>query len=245
MGGEQRDRHRSVRTTLGIVHTSLLATTKRRRSRITARQAAALDGGCTRLVRVDAHAPEVDLAALRDLLRLLDEQSDWILDIGFGTGEPVERAALDEPERSIIAVDLHTPGIGDLVSRIEGESLTNIVVIEADARQVLPALPLGGLGGVRTFFPDPWPKKRHHRRRLVNEDFARELARYVQPGGFWHLATDWPDYAEQMEGTISASDLWLGGRIPRPDHRPITRYERNALAAGRDAIDLWFERISR
>jgi tRNA (guanine-N7-)-methyltransferase len=245
MGGEQRDRHRSERTTLGIVHTYLLATTKKRRSRITARQAEALDGGCTRLVRVSAHAPEVDLAALRDVLILLDEKSEWILDIGFGTGEPVERSALDEPERSIIAVDLHTPGIGDLVSRIESANLANIVVIEADARQVLPALPLGGLGGVRTFFPDPWPKKRHHRRRLVNEDFARELARYVQPGGFWHLATDWLDYADQIEGTISASGLWHGGRIPRPDHRPVTRYERNALAAGRDAIDLWFERTSR
>lgn len=184
------------------------------------------------------------LPLLLGLLDLLDPASDWVLDIGFGTGEPVERSALDEPERSIIAIDLHIPGVGDLVHRIESAKLTNVVVIEADARQVLPALPPNGLSGVRTFFPDPWPKKRHHRRRLVNESFTRELARYVQPGGFWHLATDWPDYADQIAAIVTASDLWRGGVIPRPDHRPVTRYERNALAAGRAPIDMWFERVT-
>ena len=243
MTGEQRDRCSSERATLGIVRSSLLATTKRRRSRITARQSAALDRGSPRLVRIKDESPEIGLAAIPALLDHLDASSGWVLDIGFGSGEPVEQSALAEPQFSIIAVDVHTPGIGDLVHRIESAHLTNIVVIEGDARAVLPSLPLNHLTGVRTFFPDPWPKKRHHRRRLVSASFATELARYVQPSGFWHLATDWPDYADHMEVAIAQSGMWRGGRIARPDHRPVTRYERNALASSRAAIDLWFERI--
>jgi tRNA (guanine-N7-)-methyltransferase len=244
MGGEQRDRCQSARTTLGTVRPSLLSTTKRRRSRITSRQAAALDRGSPRLVRLDAAATDLGLTAIPSLLEHLADSSRWVLDIGFGTGEPVEQSARRDPDTAIIAVDVHTPGIGDLVHRIENEHLTNVVVVEGDVRQLLPALPPEGLAGVRIFFPDPWPKKRHHRRRLVNASFATELARYVQPSGFWHLATDWPDYADHMEVAIAESGRWRGGRIARPDQRPVTRFERNALAAGRPAIDLWFERMS-
>lgn len=224
-----------------MVHPTLPATTKRRRSRITVRQSRALSSGSPRLI----HLLDDPTRLSTPLDVLFDSSLPLILDIGFGTGEPVEIAALDHPEVGILAVDLHTPGIGDLVHRIESRGLTNIAVIEADVRALLPALTVDRLIGVRTFFPDPWPKKRHHRRRLVTDSFAADLARFVRPGGFWHLATDWPDYAEQIHRVITATGVWSGGAIPRPVDRPITRYERFASQAGRQAMDLRFERLPR
>lgn len=221
------------------MHSSLLATTKRRRSRITPRQAEAIAAGSDRLLHLAADPPGLSA----DISDLFPPGTPLILDIGFGTGEPVEILARQEPDSGVIAVDLHTPGIGDLLHRIEAGGLDNVVVLEADIRLLLPLLPVESLTGVRTFFPDPWPKKRHHRRRLVTSEFARDLAERVAPGGFWHLATDWPDYAEQIAGVIPASGAWSGGVIERPDHRPITRYESYAQQSGRTAIDLWFERI--
>lgn len=225
-------------TTLGTVHSPLLATTKRRRSRITPRQEAALTSGSHHLLRLDGEPPRL-IPTVDDVL---DPALDLILDIGFGTGQPVEEAAQREPTRGIIAVDLHTPGIGDLIYRTDSQGLTNVVVIEADVREVVPLLPI--LAGARTYFPDPWPKKRHHRRRLISEDFTAALAQRVQPGGFWHLATDWPDYAEHIEQIVGGRPEWAGGVIDRPAHRPVTRYEQYAQQAGREAIDLWFERVT-
>ncbi len=221
------------------MHSTLLATTKRRRSRITPRQAEALAAGSDRLLHLVGDPPGLSV----DIGDLFPTGTPLILDIGFGTGEPVEILARQEPDSGVIAVDLHTPGIGDLLHRIESGGLDNVVVLEADIRVLLPLLPAQSLAGVRTFFPDPWPKKRHHRRRLVTSEFASNLAERVIPGGFWHLATDWPDYAEQIASVVPASGLWSGGVIARPEHRPITRYESYAQQSGRTAIDLWFERI--
>jgi tRNA (guanine-N7-)-methyltransferase len=221
------------------MHSTLLATTKRRRSRITPRQAEALAAGSDRLLHLVSDPPGLSV----DIGDLFPTGTPLILDIGFGTGEPVEILARQEPDSGVIAVDLHTPGIGDLLHRIESGGLDNVVVLEADIRVLLPLLPAQSLAGVRTFFPDPWPKKRHHRRRLVTSEFASNLAERVIPGGFWHLATDWPDYAEQIASVVPASGLWSGGVIARPEHRPITRYESYAQQSGRTAIDLWFERI--
>jgi tRNA (guanine-N7-)-methyltransferase len=221
------------------MHSPLLATTKRRRSRITPRQAEAIAAGSTRLLTLAGDPPRLSA----DIGDLFPPGTPLILDIGFGTGEPVEVLARHEPGTGVIAVDLHTPGIGDLLHRIESGGLDNVVVLEADVRLLLPLLREQSLAGVRTFFPDPWPKKRHHRRRLVTSEFARALAELVTPGGFWHLATDWPDYAEQIASQIPASLAWSGGVIERPQHRPITRYESYAQQSGRTAIDLWFERI--
>jgi tRNA (guanine-N7-)-methyltransferase len=224
----------------------LLATTKRRRSRITPRQADALARS-----RACASAGEATplVLLLEDPSRLSTPWSSIlapgtaiILDIGFGTGEPVEALALAEPEFGIIAVDVHTPGIGDLLHRIEAGGYRNIAVIEADVRAFLPHVPEQSLAGVRTFFPDPWPKARHHRRRLVTADFAEALAERVTSGGFWHLATDWPDYVDHILAVLDDCPSWSGGVIPRPHWRPITRYERTALAEGRTPVDLWFER---
>lgn len=168
-----------------------------------------------------------------------------IIDIGFGTGEQVAALARQFPHQAMLAVDVHTAGIGDLLARMRDEDLGDVYVIEADARDVLDHLPDQYFSGVRMFYPDPWPKKRHHGRRLVTSLFAIHLAASVEDGGWWHIATDWPNYAEQMENEIAASGLWQGGRVNRPDWRPVTRYERHAISSDRHSTDLWFTRKSR
>lgn len=209
----------------------LLPTTKHRRGRKTARQEAALASGSPFLVETSG------------LPRLLAAGQRWVLDIGFGTGEAVVAYAEADPTTSILAVDMHTPGIGDVLASISERGLMNICVVDADARAVLAELPPDCLAGVRTFFPDPWPKKRHHRRRLISTEFAQVLAERVHVGGTWHIATDWPDYAEHIAASVASLPQWSGGRISRPAHRPQTRYERRGLAAGRMAIDLMFMRM--
>ena len=212
---------------------TLLPTTKHRRGRRTPRQERALA------------APGEALVALADLSTdsTVTGRTPLVLDVGFGSGEAVVALAEADPDATIIAVDMHTPGIGDLLASISERDLHNVRVVEADVRHVLAVIPAGRLSGARTFFPDPWPKKRHHRRRLVTTAFARELAQRVAVGGFWHLATDWPDYAVAIEECVAASGVWNGGVIARPEWRPLTRYERRGLAAGREPIDLWFERV--
>lgn len=213
---------------------TLLPTTKHRRGRRTARQERAL-----------AH-PGPSYVSLSDLAgdASLEGTHPIVLDIGFGSGEAVVALAEADPVTRIIAVDMHTPGIGDLLASISERGIGNVRVVEADVRHVLEAIPEGRLSGARTFFPDPWPKKRHHRRRLITPTFAEALATRVALEGYWHIATDWPDYALAIEEALAASPAWEGGVIPRPESRPLTRYERRGLAAGREPIDLWFERVT-
>lgn len=213
---------------------TLLPTTKHRRGRRTARQERALAAPGEALVALDDLPASPLLAGVQAL----------VLDIGFGSGDAVIALAEAEPSVAILAVDMHTPGIGDLLASLTERGLPNVRIIDADVRHVLELIPDGRLSGIRIFFPDPWPKKRHHRRRLITARFAEDLARPVAPGGFWHIATDWPDYADAIEEAIASCASWRGGRIARPASRPQTRYERRGLAAGRLPIDLWFERVA-
>ena len=212
---------------------TLLPTTKHRRGRLTARQERALASPGPSLLLAEDLATNPAVTGTDPL----------VLDIGFGSGEAVVAMAEGKPEDTILAVDMHTPGIGDLLASIDERSLGNIRIVDADVRLVLGALPPGRLCGVRTFFPDPWPKKRHHRRRLITAEVAEVLAIRVGGGGFWHIATDWPDYAESIVDVVSTVPSWTGGIISRPTWRPETRYERRGRAAGREPIDLWFERV--
>lgn len=214
---------------------TLLPTTKHRRGRRTARQERALASPGDALVPLEALGSDGTLLATVPL----------VLDVGFGSGEVVVALAEADPSTTTLAVDMHTPGIGDLLASISERGIANVRVVDADVRLVLRVIPDARLSGVRTFFPDPWPKKRHHRRRLITTAFADDLARCVTAGGFWHVATDWPDYASAIEEAVSASAAWHGGVIPRPAWRPESRYERRGRAAGREPIDLWFERVSR
>lgn len=213
---------------------ALLPTTKHRRGRRTPRQERALAHPGPWLLGLDDLSVDEWVASGRPL----------VMDIGFGTGEAVVALATAEPHIGILAVDMHTPGIGDLLASITERDLVNVRVVEADARHVIDVTPRSRLDGVRTYFPDPWPKKRHHRRRLISPAFARSLAPRVRAGGFWHVATDWEEYAEAITRAVPSTGLWTGGPVDRPTWRPETRYERRGRAAGRDVTDLWFTRVT-
>jgi tRNA (guanine-N7-)-methyltransferase len=168
-----------------------------------------------------------------------------ILEIGFGTGSAT--AEMVEADRStmVIAIDVHTSGVGQLLDGARKRGLNNLAVLEADAITVLREhTPDSSLDGVRSFFPDPWPKARHHKRRLVTPEHAALLAAKAKQGASWHLATDWPEYADQMQEVLDASPHWTGGVIERPAWRPVTYFERRAITDGRAITDLFYRRIT-
>ena len=161
-----------------------------------------------------------------------------VLEIGSGTGEAAAVMAAADPSRDLLAVEVHTPGIATLLRRVEQEGLANVRVAEADGLLVLTeAIAAGSLDEVRVFFPDPWPKSRHAKRRLVTASFAALVADRLRPGGRLHVATDWPSYAEQVLAVVGASpDLEL--RSTDRSGRPSTRFERRGVAAGRPITDV-------
>ena len=161
-----------------------------------------------------------------------------VLEIGSGTGEAAVAMAAADPTRDLLAVEVHTPGVATLLRRVEQEGLRNVRVAEGDGLQVLgAALGPGSLDEVRVFFPDPWPKSRHAKRRLVTRSFAALVADRLRPGGRLHVATDWPSYAEQVLEVVAGSpDLAVVSR-ERGD-RPLTRFERRGVAAGRPIADV-------
>jgi tRNA (guanine-N7-)-methyltransferase len=171
------------------------------------------------------------------------------LEIGFGNGDTLARMADQEPATDFIGIEVHRPGIGHLLLELERRELDNIRVICADAVQVLKnCLPDASLDRVLLFFPDPWPKKRHHKRRIVQSDFVDLLARKLRAGGMLHMATDWEDYTQHMLQmmTLTASFRNHAGRgntSPRPDYRPVTKFEQRGLRLGHRVSDLLFERI--
>ncbi len=181
---------------------------------------------------------------------LLDFDAIWpgiddvIIEIGFGTGTATVIMAMEDRATGLLAIDVHTPGVGELLHRIDEENLTQVRVIEGDAIVVLKQMiPPASLAGVRLYFPDPWPKARHHKRRIVQPEYALLIATLIRPDGFWHLATDIVDYAEQMIEVLDTAPEWSGGVIERPGYRPVTKYESIALEAGRPITDLMYTRV--
>lgn len=171
-----------------------------------------------------------------------------VLEIGFGMGEATAQMAAADPDTGILAVDVHTPGQGNLLALAEREGLDNVRVANGDAIILLrEMIAPGGLDGLRIFFPDPWHKKRHHKRRLVQPEFVELAASRLRPGALVHCATDWEPYAEQMLEVLTASpDLENtrpdGGYTPRPDFRPLTKFETAGLGKGHTVHDLVFRR---
>jgi tRNA (guanine-N7-)-methyltransferase len=164
------------------------------------------------------------------------------LEIGCGDGENVLAAALAEPARDYIACEVHGPGVGHLLNRAEAAGLSNLWVAQCDVLDLLRCLPDGALTGVNVFFPDPWPKKRHHKRRLLQAPLLDALARVLAREGRVFVATDWADYAEGISDLVAASPGWLnlaGPRrhAPRLKHRILTKFERKALREGRTVAD--------
>ena len=169
-----------------------------------------------------------------------------VLEIGFGLGEAALALALAEPGRDLLAVDVHAPGAGALLRDAAAHGLTNLRIVLGDAVPVLRDLiGPGALDEVRVFFPDPWPKSRHHKRRLVTPGFVRLVASRLAGGGHLYLATDWVDYAAEMLAAIDGEPLLdnpFGTFAPRPAWRPVTRFEQRGLDAGRRVVDIVAER---
>lgn len=171
-----------------------------------------------------------------DLPGLFGRTAPVVLEIGPGMGEATAALAAAEPDTDVLACELHTPGIGSLLRRIEDAGLRNVRIAEGDALLVLrEMLPPASLHGVRVFFPDPWPKTRHHKRRLVDDDVVELVAQRLRPGGVLHVATDWAPYAAQVRTVLGRSPLLAA---TDPPHRPTTRFERQGTAAGREVVDL-------
>jgi tRNA (guanine-N7-)-methyltransferase len=166
------------------------------------------------------------------------------LEIGFGMGETTAQIAAEHPQNDYIGIEVHTPGVGALLRLIEAQQLTNIRIIQRDAVEVVThMIPAASLSGVHVFFPDPWPKKRHHKRRLLQPEFVHLLASRLQPGGYLHVATDWEEYAIQILQVLSDEALLVNSTVgfaPRPDYRPLTKFESRGLKLGHGVWDIVF-----
>jgi len=159
-----------------------------------------------------------------------------VLEIGSGMGESTAALAEAEPDVDHLAVEVFEPGIAALLMR--AAELTNLVVLRGDAVALITTrVPEGSLAAIRIFFPDPWPKRRHHKRRLVQPAFVALAASRLEPGGTLHMATDWADYADQMRAVADAEPRLSGGEVPRPPWRPVTKFEARALSEGRAVRD--------
>jgi len=213
-----------------------LRTFKPRRSRVTQRQEQAIAASDGLLLRLNDQP--LDFAAIWGA-DASGSPAPVILEIGFGSGPATTATAAADPDMGFLAVDIHTPGVGDLLQSLRDAGLTNVRVMEADALLVLERMIApGSLTAVRTLFPDPWPKARHHKRRLVQPAVLDLVRNHLIPGGTWHLATDWPHYADWIMECFASDPRWTGGPVPRPDWRVLTRYEERAQLEGRTSIDL-------
>ena len=176
-----------------------------------------------------------------DAQQIFGRRAPLVLEIGSGMGETTIEIARAHPATDFIAIEVHGPGVGSLLKQIAAEGLSNLRVVRHDAVEVLERMiPDGALAGIHLFFPDPWPKKRHHKRRLVQPAFAALAARKLAGGGYLHAATDWPDYAAQIEAVLSAEPLLE--RAPHKQQRPRTKFEQRGLGLGHSVSDLMFRR---
>lgn len=182
--------------------------------------------------------------ALLDMDAAFGRQAPHILEIGFGMGSATAEIAAGLPEKDFLGVEVHTPGVGSLLKLIGEQALGNIRIIQHDAVEVLEnMLAENTLDGVHVFFPDPWHKKRHNKRRLIQPEFVKLLVSRIKPGGYLHLATDWEDYAIQMLDVLSAEPALkntASGYAPRPDYRPLTKFENRGIKLGHGVWDLVF-----
>ena len=212
----------------------------RREGRITRSQQRALDDLLPRY--------GVDLDGLLDLDAAFGRRAPRTLEIGFGNGASLAKMAARAPDQDFLGVEVHRPGVGHLLLEIERYQLTNLRAVCIDAvelleRHIAPA----SLDRVLLFFPDPWPKSRHHKRRILQPAFVATICERLKPGGLFHMATDWQPYAEQMLAVMDAApgfrnSAGRGQYAPKPDYRPETKFERRGLRLGHGVWDLVFVR---
>ena len=181
-----------------------------------------------------------------DFAAVFGRRAPVVLEIGFGMGDATAAIAERMPGTDFLGIEVHAPGVGALLQRIGQRQLANLRIIQHDAVDALAAMiPPASLAGVHIFFPDPWHKKRHHKRRLIQPAFVATLAQHLAPGGVLHCATDWQPYAEQMLEVLAAEPLLVNtaaGFAPRPELRPLTKFEARGLGLGHDVWDLVFVR---
>jgi len=184
---------------------------------------------------IEYSAQKINLAVL------FPESKRIIMEIGFGMGEATAQIAAADPTTGYLAVEVHRPGIGKLLSRIEELQLKNLRTIEGDAFEVFEQMIVdSSLDGVHLFFPDPWPKARHFKRRIVNQEFIAAVAAKLKPGAFFHIATDWQPYAQWIAEEFTKQTFFTGGEVDRPDWRPLTRFEDQGINKEHPVADFRF-----
>ncbi len=181
-----------------------------------------------------------------DAAAVFGRRAPLVVEIGFGMGDATAQIAAAMPDHDFLGIEVHVAGVGALLKRIGEAGLENVRIVQHDAVEVLRAMIApASLAGVHVFFPDPWPKKRHHKRRLIQPAFVALLAERLAPGGYLHCATDWQPYAEQMLEVLAAEPRLVNtaeGYAPRPPYRPPTKFEARGLKLGHGVWDLVFRR---
>jgi tRNA (guanine-N7-)-methyltransferase len=210
-----------------------------RQGRMSPAQQRALDTLLPRLGIAFAQGP-------LDFATVFGRRAPVIMEIGFGMGETTAAIAEAHPQHDFLGLEVHGPGVGALLNRVDTLGLTNVRVIQHDAVEVIARMiPVDSLAGIHVFFPDPWPKKRHHKRRLLQPDFVHTLAQRLTPGGYLHAATDWDEYAQEILATFAAEPL-LANTVPdfapRPARRPQTKFETRGLKLGHGVWDVVFRK---
>ncbi len=189
-------------------------------------------------------------AGTLDFVALFGAEAPVVLEIGFGMGDSLLEMARQAPQKGFLGIEVHPPGVGRLLGRLNEAGLTNVRVFCDDAIEVLArCIPDASLSGVQLFFPDPWPKKRHHKRRIVQPEFAQTIRNKLKIGGVFHMATDWEPYAEHMMEVMSAAEGYRnvageGQFSPQPEWRPVTKFQKRGERLGHGVWDLMFERVS-
>ncbi|MCG7983565.1 MAG: tRNA (guanosine(46)-N7)-methyltransferase TrmB [Candidatus Thiodiazotropha lotti] len=185
-----------------------------------------------------------------DLSGLFEQTQPATLEIGFGNGESLRQMAQNQPEHNFLGVEVHGPGVGHLMIQLDQHQLNNVRILKHDAMELLRHhLQPGSLQRVQLYFPDPWHKRKHNKRRIVQDEFAELVHRALIPGGILHMATDWEDYARQMMNVLSAhpgfnNQAGEGNFSPRPETRPLTKFEQRGERLGHGVWDLLFERLA-
>jgi tRNA (guanine-N7-)-methyltransferase len=181
-----------------------------------------------------------------DFPALFGRRAPVVVEVGSGMGETTALIARENPDTDYLAIEVHAPGVGSLLKRLAEESIGNVRVVQHDAVEVLREMvPAASLAGLHVFFPDPWPKKRHHKRRLIQPAFARLAAERLAPGGYIHVATDWEAYAEHVLAVLSGEQFLQNtaeNYAPRPVARPQTKFERRGIRLGHGVWDIVFTR---
>jgi len=210
----------------------------RREGRLTPGQASALEAfGPEYLLTINPTVPLI-------FAQIYGNDHPVIVEIGFGMGQSLLIQAKNHADHNYLGFEVHRPGVGALLSGIAQERLPNIRAVVGDVVLALDMIPAHSLQGVQIFFPDPWHKKRHHKRRLIQTDFVQRLAEKIRPGGFLHCATDWQDYAEHMLTAINAVQCFEHAEfVSRPDTRPLTKFEQRGIRLGHGVWDIYVRNL--